>query len=237
VGVGDPHFLLRFSTATIPVTANHDGSSGRWRRIGAKFCTYLPQVFQAISTGQIFYIQIFTRQKELYCLVPTRTLLRGERVLMARPRNLSGKGQIFVFPRAQLQRHISLPGESPVVSNPLTNTPPESQSIRHAPLTAVLCGSFRKDPEGITRACEQLRKLGCRVLELRHLEAIQQAHFVWLHTPKGYIGNITALEIGFACASGVPIFSSESPKDVVLQKFVHVVTSPRELILNMLDRF
>jgi hypothetical protein len=156
---------------------------------------------------------------------------------MATPRNLSGKGHILVFPRAQVKRNTSIPRESPVVSNSLTNTTPGSHSMRHGPLTVVLCGSFHKDPEGITRACEQLTKLGCRVLELRHLEAIQQAHFVWLHTPKGYIGNITALEMGFACASGVPIFSSESPKDVVFQKFVHVVTSPRELILNMLNRF
>jgi hypothetical protein len=157
---------------------------------------------------------------------------------MARPRNtLSGKGQILVFPRAGLKRHISLPPESPVVSNSLTNTHPELRSFRQgSPLNVVLCGSFYKDPEGLTRACEQLRKLGCRVLELRHLEAIQQAHFVWLHTPNGYVGNIAALEIGFACASGVPIFSSKRPKDIVLQKFVHVVTSPRELILKILDR-
>src|SRR5262249_55886621 len=70
-------------------------------------------------------------------------------------------------------------------------------------------------------------------LKLQHLDAIHQARFVWLHAPKGYVGPTAALEIGFAFASGVPIFSSDIPTDIVLQKFVRVVRSPQEVILDI----
>src|SRR5262249_6319509 len=71
-------------------------------------------------------------------------------------------------------------------------------------------------------------------LERRHLETIQHARFIWLHCPRGYVGQTTALEIGFARASGVPVFSATMPQDVVLQKFVRLVTSPRDVILKIL---
>jgi NTP pyrophosphatase (non-canonical NTP hydrolase) len=130
------------------------------------------------------------------------------------------------------------------------------------PVDVVLCGTFREDLEGLTHAFNELRDLGCRILapgtaesflesdefldadeeqieaserlQRRHLETIQHARFMWLHCPRGYVGPTTALEIGFARASGLPVFSVTPPQDIVLQKFVRLVTSPRDVILKIL---
>lgn len=154
---------------------------------------------------------------------------------MSRPTDsMSPKCRILVFPAAGLERQSSSSGESFFAASEHSRTAIAKFQHRRSPINVVLCGTFRRNAEGLTHACEQLTELGCRILELRHLEAIQQAHFVWLHTPNGYVGNITALEIGFARASGVPVFSCERPKDVVFQKFVRVVASPRQVILNFL---
>jgi NTP pyrophosphatase (non-canonical NTP hydrolase) len=121
-------------------------------------------------------------------------------------------------------------------------------------LDVVLCGSFRKDVEGLRRLFEQLKDLGFNVLspsnveavsekngfvymqgeeaqtaeslELKHLEAMERARLVWLHAPAGYVGPTAALELGFARASGVPVFSTSSPVDDAFRSFVTVVTSP-----------
>jgi NTP pyrophosphatase (non-canonical NTP hydrolase) len=121
----------------------------------------------------------------------------------------------------------------------------------------VLSGSFRKDLVGLRREFEELRDLGFRILsptntnavnerdgfvfmegeetaapetiELRHLDAIRNSAFVWLHAPDGYVGPSAALEIGFARASGVPVYSRFLPTDKVLQQLVETVESPRDL--------
>jgi NTP pyrophosphatase (non-canonical NTP hydrolase) len=121
---------------------------------------------------------------------------------------------------------------------------------------AVLSGTFRKDLPGLRQAFEELRDLGCeilspkrvdvareedgfiymvgeetstpRVIESRHLKAIEQADFLWLHVPEGYVGLSASLEIGFANASAVPVFAKELPADPVIADFVQVVGSPRE---------
>src|SRR5579862_5077427 len=122
---------------------------------------------------------------------------------------------------------------------------------------AVLSGTFRKDLPGLREAFDELRDLGCEILspkrvdvareedgfiymvgeetstpqviESHHLEAIEQADFLWLHVPDGYVGLSASLEIGFANASAVPVFAREMPKDPVIADFVHVVASPREI--------
>jgi NTP pyrophosphatase (non-canonical NTP hydrolase) len=122
----------------------------------------------------------------------------------------------------------------------------------------TLCGSFRKDAKGLTDAFQQLKDLRCRVLsptstgielekdgfvymrgetadapeaiEQRHLRAIQKSEFVWLHAPDGYVGLSAALEVGFACASGIPVFASQPIRDRTVAEFVKVVRSPAEAI-------
>jgi nucleoside 2-deoxyribosyltransferase len=104
----------------------------------------------------------------------------------------------------------------------------------------VLCGSYRKDPEGLRRIFLRLKGLGFQVLspsgveaeseaegfvfmrgqghqpprqiEAAHLASILKADFVWLFAPGGYLGLTGAFEIGFAHAHGIPVYS-----DTVLQ--------------------
>ncbi len=121
-------------------------------------------------------------------------------------------------------------------------------------LNVVLCGTFRKDVSGLRRSFEQLKDLGFTVLsptnvdivnekngfvymhgeetqtaedlELKHLDAIERARLVWLHAPDGYVGPTAALELGFARASGIPVFSTSPPLDEAFRSFVTVVSSP-----------
>jgi NTP pyrophosphatase (non-canonical NTP hydrolase) len=62
-------------------------------------------------------------------------------------------------------------------------------------------------------------------IELQHLEAIQRASFVWLFAPEGYVGPSAALEVGFARAQGVPVFSETQISDTTLRGFVNTVAS------------
>jgi NTP pyrophosphatase (non-canonical NTP hydrolase) len=175
------------------------------------------------------------------------------------------QGQILLFPgSSDSEDLIVMPGDASVGKSQRSSK--ADRTRLHRPDThqfdVVLCGTFRKDPEGLKRTFEQLRDLGCRILspgnveivseadgfvfmrgeemetperlELKHLDAIQHARFIWLHAPEGYVGPTAALEIGFARASGIPVFSSEMPKDVVFQKFVRIVASPQEVMGDIL---
>jgi NTP pyrophosphatase (non-canonical NTP hydrolase) len=127
-----------------------------------------------------------------------------------------------------------------------------------APGEIVISGTFRKDPNGLRGAYEHLDALGFNILsptsvsveseadgfvfmegesryspediETRHLNAIQQAVFVWLHAPEGYVGTSGSLEVGFAHAIGVPVYSQSEPADPILRSLVTVVPSPDSLI-------
>ncbi len=120
--------------------------------------------------------------------------------------------------------------------------------------SVVLCGTYRKDPEGLRRTFDHLKDLGFTILspanafveseehgfvymrhettqspdkiENGHLDAIQRAHFVWFFAPNGYVGPTGALEVGFARANGIPVYSDTPLKDTVLGGFVEVVDSP-----------
>lgn len=59
-----------------------------------------------------------------------------------------------------------------------------------------------------------------RVVQARHLSAIAASDFVWLLAPDGYIGLSAAMEIGFAAAHGIPVFSTEVPSDLTLRQWV-----------------
>ena len=127
----------------------------------------------------------------------------------------------------------------------------------------VISGTFRRDPLGLRLAYEQLADLGFNILsptsvaieseadgfvymegetrfspediESRHLDAIQQATLMWLHAPGGYVGVSGSLEVGFAHAIGVPIYSQSEIADPVLRSFVNVVPSP-ERLADLLQR-
>jgi NTP pyrophosphatase (non-canonical NTP hydrolase) len=124
---------------------------------------------------------------------------------------------------------------------------------------AVLCGSFRRDPEALHAEFTALRnrfdvlspasidfvepeaefvrlasELGESeaVIERRHLDAVSEADLVWLHAPNGYVGTSAAMELGHAAAIGVPIYCSTAPSDPVLAALVTIVTEPSDIALN-----
>ena len=124
-------------------------------------------------------------------------------------------------------------------------------------LSVVLCGTYRKDPEGLRRTFEQLSDSGFKILspsnpfieneehgfvymrhentrspdqiENKHLDAIQRADFVWFFAPDGYVGPTGALEVGFARANGIPVYSDTPLNDITIKKFVEVVESPLKI--------
>lgn len=115
----------------------------------------------------------------------------------------------------------------------------------------VLCGSFRRDHEGLLRAYHELIDTHCQVLsphsldfddqsfvrdnatqemsarslEDYHLMSIRQADFVWLHAPDGYIGVSAAFEIGYALAHHIPVFSRAIISDSNLSNYIDIVPS------------
>ena len=125
------------------------------------------------------------------------------------------------------------------------------RSSRPRAARAVLCGSYRRDIDGLRRAYDELAVTGCQVLSPRrvdfmdgefvvdaaevglspreienwHLRAIEQSDFILLHAPKGYVGISAAMEIGYALALKKPIFSRTAPVDIMLRELVYVVPS------------
>ena len=120
-------------------------------------------------------------------------------------------------------------------------------------MRCVLSGSFHRDLPGLESAYLELTMVGCQVLsphrlffgdtnaqfvkdsaedlwtphelERHHLLAISQAHFLWVHASEGYVGHSVALEVGFAYAKGIPIFSKAPPSEPLLCGFIGVVPS------------
>lgn len=121
---------------------------------------------------------------------------------------------------------------------------------------AVLCGSYRRDPDGLRQAYADLQAADCVIaspsslafvadvdgfvltseelgespatIEAKHIDAVRAADFVWLHLPDGYIGPSAALEVGIAHTLSVPIYAVRAPADVALRTFVTVVATPEE---------
>jgi NTP pyrophosphatase (non-canonical NTP hydrolase) len=140
----------------------------------------------------------------------------------------------------------------------LTAAIPAMVAVATPAYEIVLSGTYRKGVENLKRVYEEFKDLGCTILsptnvsvvsevdgfvymkgeesetpdkiESRHLKAIQKANFVWLHAPDGYVGPTAALEVGFANAAGVPVFSQEEPKDQVLRSFVRLSDSPAAMV-------
>ena len=66
-------------------------------------------------------------------------------------------------------------------------------------------------------------------IEERHLAAIVDADFVWLHAPEGYVGRSAAMEIGHARALGVPVFTDDELADEMLSSCVQRVGHPLDV--------
>ena len=118
-------------------------------------------------------------------------------------------------------------------------------------LKAAVSGSFHRHMRAIAAAVEELGEHSIRVLspadprvvaqqgdflfvasdrvrsvrlvQDRHLESIRAAHFLWLVCPDGYVGQSASMELGFAAATGVPIFAIQAPEDLTLRQYVKIV--------------
>lgn len=118
-------------------------------------------------------------------------------------------------------------------------------------LKATVSGSFRKHMTAVYDAVAELTERGVQVLspadprvvdqigefvfvasdrvrsikvvEDRHLECILASDFLWLVAPDGYVGQSASMELGYAIARGIPVFSKDVPSDGTLQKYVQTV--------------
>jgi hypothetical protein len=125
-------------------------------------------------------------------------------------------------------------------------------------LRAAVSGSFHRHMELITAAVGELASRSIRVLspadprvvaaqgeflfvasdrvrsvrlvQDRHLESIRGADFLWLVCPDGYVGQSASMEIGFAAAAGVPIYSTRAPSDLTLREYIILVPTLTEAI-------
>jgi hypothetical protein len=59
-----------------------------------------------------------------------------------------------------------------------------------------------------------------RLVQDRHLAAIGQSNFLWLVCPDGYVGQSASLEIGYAVARGIPVWTQHLPNDLTLRQYV-----------------
>jgi hypothetical protein len=69
-----------------------------------------------------------------------------------------------------------------------------------------------------------------RLVQDRHLEAIRASSFLWLVCPDGYVGQSASMELGFAAAIGMPMYSTHAPSDLTLRQYVKVVPSLEEAV-------
>lgn len=69
-----------------------------------------------------------------------------------------------------------------------------------------------------------------RLVQDRHLAAIEQSDFLWLVCPDGYVGQSASLELGYALAHGIPIFAEHAPGDLTLRQYVVVVSGCAEAL-------
>lgn len=126
---------------------------------------------------------------------------------------------------------------------------------------AVVSGSFNRFLPQIQEAVSKLSSLGINVLspkesrpvshingfvmlerdkgspgevERKHLEAITKSDFLYVVNPKGYIGESVAFEIGYALSKGIPIYSSEMPKDKVFSSFIISSILPNQELKNLI---
>lgn len=66
-------------------------------------------------------------------------------------------------------------------------------------------------------------------IESKVLSMIEEASFIYLYNPDGYIGVSTAFEIGFAYKVKKPIFAANSPTDIMLAEYINEIILPQDI--------
>lgn len=119
----------------------------------------------------------------------------------------------------------------------------------HRPIRVTISGSFNKHWQAVRGVRDAFVAAGCEVLspqgrepertedgflylkgengaphdiERRHLDAIRRSDGLYVVSSGGYVGVSVALEIGYALAMSVPVWSSEVLLDVAHRNLVHV---------------
>src|SRR4051794_3675187 len=123
---------------------------------------------------------------------------------------------------AEIERSL---GERAVISGSFRRNGAQLASDREALLDAgcvvlsPLDVAFVLEDNGFVKAAHEVDRTAAEI-EADHLRAIEEADFVWLHAPEGYVGPSASMEIGFARALGVPIYARYLPSDVALRSLV-----------------
>ncbi len=176
--------------------------------------------------------------------MPRRTATRGEQLILP-------TGENPAIPTRDRKGSSTMSASAALATEPInkTATIPLKQDLR-----VVICGSYKRGGTELRQVYEYFMEAGCQVLsprsidfvemrdgfaycegeqeeapatiEQRHLRAMSEADIVWLHAPDSYVGNSGAMELGFAQALGLPVYSDEQPKDVALRGFVQSVSGP-----------
>jgi hypothetical protein len=131
-------------------------------------------------------------------------------------------------------------------------------------IRVTVSGSFTRHLKPIQNAVQRLNALGVRVLspeqptivdavdgfvfvasdrhrsvrlvQDRHLAAIMNSDLLWLECADGHVGQSAALELGFALAAGVPVYSTALPCDLTMRQYVCKVASIDEAIASVSQR-
>jgi hypothetical protein len=132
------------------------------------------------------------------------------------------------------------------------------EQVRPMSAAVTVCGTFNLGLPAVTEAVESFQDAGLKVLspadptpveivdgflyvasdrhrdpalvEAGHLRSIAQSRFVWLVAPDGYVGVMAALEIGFALACEVPVFTLDRVVDADIRTLVQRVPSVRAAV-------
>jgi hypothetical protein len=80
-------------------------------------------------------------------------------------------------------------------------------------------------------ASDRIRHI--RSVQGRHLAAIAASDFLWLVAPDGYVGQSAAMEIGYAAACEIPVYSDEVPSDLTLRQWVNTAPSAAAVIRQL----
>ena len=73
--------------------------------------------------------------------------------------------------------------------------------------------------------------MSVRAVEARFLAAVDAADFMYLYNSEGYIGPMVGLELGYAIASGKPVFAKEGSDYATAKSTWAVLPSYRRLSL------
>jgi len=66
------------------------------------------------------------------------------------------------------------------------------------------------------------RRRSIKGVQNRHLSAIRNSDFLWLVSNDGYVGQSASMELGFAVAEGIPVYSDGAPTDLTLRQYCTV---------------